>query len=853
MSKTGLLTLLLLAVIATASLIFWPSSADGTLGFEADPAESVSLGAIEEGAQGAEPEVFNSAPDVRVETEGVSTPSNPGKFLPAYKGENGLTVFVVDRETQGGVAHADVYALDPREFSLPSDSVESKGLTWILHEYGHHYQTGADGKTRIVKPSPGGMIYAELDGRSGLRRGLQAEGNQVNVEIYTVRPFEVKVLDAEGKAVAKVPVILGFVSEGSFQHILTRSTGSDGILSFSDLFPYLDGAQEIDALFVELGIPVSPLNAADLQRTILSEKILQSGRLTLTMPPVGQVRVSMIDGLGKALPMVGTIALRPTQKIDGQFQLNSRKRETTNGTAEFRFVGLGAPLRAAYYLQGRGAPTSVTFFGPNSAGAWAEANIVYSDKADLTGVILDPEGNLLKNQTIGYSESISFEIGHSQSRSGTRTDDHGRFRLELHKHPPEKKVSKHLIQFTLEMESLGKCSAEFELPNSVPPGPYDLGNITLRPEPILLEGHVYTQTGEPVADARIQLSTPMDPGTKSPRYNSPRSQSTKTDQTGAFQLQSLPPKANNFFLWISADGFDTLHQEVTLNTSGLEFRLTEAAHLQGYLQFDEGMEGKGISIQLLNDTQALRAKIIPDSNSSLLRFSFESHANVSTVLEIKTELGEVIYRSGTLILPSGEVSRPPDLQPLDLRGVLHAFTIQVQNARGLPATASITMDSPNGFTQSRNVKGELTLLAVEPIPRIEIQAKRSATQVLLQVISDQIVTLEDGLAVEVQIPAELVGYKDCELKMGATLMGGKNKHNMSDATGFDASGRARLFIPQLGEYKIWIHATPGQKNFWGTAFLGRFPATIHSHGQVISIDLDLGAAKQEIDKMLDKN
>jgi carboxypeptidase family protein len=847
MSKTGLLTLFLLAVIATASLIFWPEPESSPLDVESDPTAPNSVVATPEAVANSSADLATPKPvsELRQELDPATSDESESK----------ISILVLDRETQSSVARADVYILDPKEVKGTDALFEANGMAWLMHEYGQHYRTRANGEVRVARPSRGTMIFAEQGLRSGYQRVLILEDDSVKLEIMPMQPLEVEVIDSNGQRVADVPVIFGHESQGSFKELVTRHTSRIGKINFSDLFPLLASYTEIGPLMVELGIPVSMSHADDQQRTVLTDEILQRGKLTLTLPPVGQVRITVVDSLGKVLPMVGTIHLMPDEKVDGPRRIISRNRKTTNGTAEFRFIGLGAPLKAEYYLQGRGHPTSVTLYGPATTGAWAEANIVYSDRSFITGLVLDPEGHLLKNQSIQYDEKILLggSAGSGYSSSRIPTDEQGRFRQELPNPSSERGIAKYLVTFTFEVEGFGKCSAEWEMPKDVPPGPYDLGEITLQPEPILSAGHIYSQAGTPIAHADVLLATHSSLETDPHRWNSRPRLSTTSDQTGAFQLQGLPPGATSFDLRISADGFDTLTQEITPYSTGLEFHLTKAARLQGSIQFNESLQPKGITIWLLNDTQAFRAEILPNPNASLLKFAIDCPSGIPHVLEIKTELGELIYQSGGLILPSGQTTRPPDLQPLDLRGRLHSFTIKVQNAQGRPASASIIIDGADSFSRPKNIKGEMTLLAIEPIPRIEIQAKRRATQVLTQVISDQIVVLKDGIAVDVQIPAELVRYKNCELKLGASLQGGASNHSMTDATGFDASGRASLFIPIEGEYLLWINASPTEKNFWDTTFLGRFPATILESGQVIPIALDPEAAKQKIDAMLEKN
>jgi hypothetical protein len=866
MPRHWLFTLTLVLLAAVTALVLWPEPAAVTVetGENGATVEQENLVDRDEAVTEASPlHAGESHLNTRVEEASVPENSDSSATYPAYSGANGVMVVVLDEKTELPVPQTDLYYLNPRD--LDQSKVRGLGGTndfkLIIRKFGQHYRSDAQGQVQIAPLADYALLLAEKGDRAQLLSPVVAIENQIVVRLRDNVGLSVRVADAAGFPAIGAPVAIRMVSSSSSYPSLSTRTGSDGKANWTDLNTLIERLPKGSKLYASIEIPIKPENVTESQRVELTDQVLQAGTATLTMPPTGQVRVTVVDSRGERYQGTGQVRVfSNADQASLALRTSSSTESVTDGIAEFPFVALGSPLEITFLAEGSNNQDRAHIDSPQRAGEWVETTLIHADRPTLTGVLLDPDGVLLRDQSLSISLTTKSEKGGS-SRIGTSlsTDSEGRFRYELRESSGQGYIKSRAFGLKTNLEKFGKCRLEQTLPNEILAGDFDLGELTLLREPFLIAGRVLDLQGVPIAQASVQIFGASDLDIRARMFFRGAGSRNimmsgigdRTDLEGNFRLQGEMEQSDSLQVEISAKGYETLRQPVSLGSEGLEFRLNPASVLIGSVLLAEGIRPSTLQITVSAGEKDEFITLRSSSGSTAHELRFEGKANTTYVLKIATRHDEVIFESAPFQLQPGIETRPPELQPLDLRDVLRSITIRAQDSAGVSLAASVyAQSSDQSWSGEQGGPEGVTFLLNNPIANLYVQAEGYAGQMLENVSSDQMVTLQPGMEITLQIPANLVHYREFSLSVNAmTVARNRNGPTISQVkiSSFDSSGRATMAAPQSGDhfFTLRIQPAPGHPGRSSTMSLGIYKIT--ASGQVINLKID----QVELDKKID--
>jgi hypothetical protein len=862
MSRPWLFTLTLVLLAGVTALVFWP---DGTAEAPKQGGPS-SLETHRSPSEIAKAETDDlPAPSIKTAPQNLRVPAartpaathQPTSILPAYTGVDGVTVLVLDDSTDQPVALADVYTLDPIELEKDGVSIfgGTQNMSAVFQSHGKHYRCNDLGEVLIPPQPESAFLYAEAAQRAQMQFAQSEKEGRIVIRVRTKLPLQVLVVDGTGQPVANVPVALREISESYNFRKALGTTDKKGLMSWSDLNDILSGQQAENKLIASLEIPLDPEADTADQRIDLTPEILAAGKATLTMPPVGGVRVTIVDSRGNQFWEPGTVRISAVSKHKKLRMDTDISQQTKDGVAEFPFVGLDLPINLYFHRHNGRSQDHAQVHGPLREGEWVEATLAHLERPVLQGVILGPDGKPLAEQVVSISLlEVSKSGGSGSSGSNMKLDAQGGFQFEITRPFQAEKTRSRSLVLTHNLESYGSCKATIDLSFELSPGTRDLGEITLNPEAVLLAGRILDAQGMAISKVNILVKA-IQPKNSPPRRMSvgyPQAARDSSDSKGEFRVQGELPDAPTYQVEISAQGYQTLTREISLGSSGMEFFLNQAGILHGTLWVAKGINPNKLKLRLIDDQREIGVSLKEQKDPTYLDFRFEGKADTPYLLEIKTKMSELVYRSDPIYLQPGAVSKPVEFQPLDLRSSMQLITILARNSAGANLEPLVWIAKEGGgWTGERGGPEGAQLLIIEPIPKLHVQVDGHVGQLLENVQSNQTVTLVESMKITLQIPDNLVHYRETTLSLAAFPVDRDRSipfSSSSKVSDFDHSGRATQFANQAGEYEYYLSIYMGQNRRRSNKGmkLGRYSIT--GSDQVINLKID----QAELDRLIDE-
>ena len=209
-----------------------------------------------------------------------------------------------------------------------------------------------------------------------------------------------------------------------------------------------------------------------------------------------------------------------------------------------------------------------------------------------------------------------------------------------------------------------------------------------------------------------------------------------------------------------------------------------------------------------------------------------------------------------LVITAGQDSTPANWNPLDLRGKLKHFKIQVQDFQGKPVRQkfSATLPGNRGVYTSDSI---LEIYALGTISEMVIHCPGFRSVLVENVHQDRIVTLSKGLAVRVQIPSGMAQIPGHEISVKFSPKSMDTSIVSDDTVPFDSApqlaqslsknfgddGIAELWLSAYGDYYVFLKLTAIKKNSRRSTNLNVPGATNEIHiseqagTQIISLDI----------------
>jgi hypothetical protein len=518
MSRKTLLLLLpclLVSVLALPALLQTPGSAPpsspGITGTADDGPKAVAAAAAQA--------VNADAPAPGPETERVEAAVAQSEAPPIPPDAKWVDITVVQAADQKPVPGAEVVWLDDRAFERAIDptkgalDLSSEERQWLWRDFeatarhwGWRAVTDAHGGVRVHLGEWTQVFarHASDYGKLRLDPGAPRPAGGFRIELQPDLSARVRVLDAAGAPVAKVPVGVQRCDKDGKQIDLWNGalarTEADGTATLPHLQGLLDNrgddgppAASFRACVVlgetgEAGVEFDP-------RTPPAEP------LVLHLPPCGKVKMRA-ELRGRPLPNGGGDFFASITRADGSgrrgFGGGMWRGVDADGWVRFPWVPLGASWNA-FYRQGS-SWLQHSFAGPSTQGQEVTVAIpVPEDSVLLGGRVLDGKRELLRSTKCNYQLEGAGLGGGGQ----LQTDDQGRFVVVAGRIRGKDRDKLQRFEVSLR-RSEGPPLRAVLGPCDVHPGEQDLGDFVLGEGHLLVAGRL--QQGDKPFTKKIALN-----------------------------------------------------------------------------------------------------------------------------------------------------------------------------------------------------------------------------------------------------------------------------------------------------------------------------------------------------------
>ncbi|MBC8404441.1 MAG: hypothetical protein H8E15_04390 [Planctomycetes bacterium] len=779
-------------------------------------------------------------------TEQVLPPQSDPSILPPFQGVDGILIRVFNSDG-AVVPECDVYFVDG---SLASEAEVAKakeswasGPTQLLRKFGHHYQTDANGEVRIPRPSDHPMVLAEKERSFAYLASIPKDAKTVKLTLRANRTLLIRTVDLFDNPVADVPV--AFYSDMSFSiHIwFTLMSDSDGLIHLEDLDSVLGSGSANGTNFAALAIPLNP--DGDQARVALNEEVVENGEITLILPATGKVRIRILDSFGTPYQGKGKVQILKYTDSQGFNRRPLYAREISDGMVEFPFIGLNATVVAAFVRPGIDNLDEATFKGPTTAGATAEAILTLQERIQFTGTLLAPDGKPLTDQLISVVHQVTTESGDRSSIGPSQTDEDGSFQLEFVVKRGSGELQHGSVSFSTILEPIGKIQAKhvFEFP--LPAELHNIGKLKLIQPPILLQGSVLDLEGNPIKDANVRIQMAQDHESGERQWRPYQKGLQSTDAEGWFQIRNEWIQAPAYRVSISAASYEQIVEEIQLGETTHEWRMGMRTLLHGSILLDPNINIGLLRVFLIEGEERLWAILSQGSEPGLANFWFAPKSTTAYTFEIRTPSEEVVASVGPLTMKAGVANRPPALQPLDLRGKVFGVHLDVQDSKGKPVAAKVSLKSAKFWSGYEILDKGLDLVTPSGYEEILIRADRYQDKTLYSVNSDQVITLEPAMEVPLQIPTEVLAIPGIKVQVSAYQISDESRLEYTPYYGEtycsmpDSSGRSTLYPSVTGDHQLNMKIQFAESTEWHRLKSSRLKITVDSTSGLIELPVDM--------------
>ena len=303
--------------------------------------------------------------------------------------------------------------------------------------------------------------------------------------------------------------------------------------------------------------------------------------------------------------------------------------------------------------------------------------------------------------------------------------------------------------------------------------------------------------------------------------------------------------AATYRVTIEAKGSERFTKDVPAGSQGLEFILSQAGSLAGSVYLDEGIAVHQLWFQL-SSPGIRNVYIRPEQSMTPGLYTFKCDGEVGPAYQFvaRTRMHDELFTLDGITLLPGQLTEPPALQPLDLRGRLKGIHCKVQDSDGNLMEANYTISKGNRNSGSSiDAGGETFLTADEGFEKVEFRANGFRPVTLQNVITDQVVTMEKALSFVLRMPQELARYRGMRYGFKVSQEGVRQPLSTGD---FNSRGKSKsaVYVPGPGNYLARVHffapAPESDLGFTPGFFtsVGEFPIYVSKEGDVITLPID---------------
>ncbi len=803
---------LLVALLPLVAWALWPTpvpepvpspepvavqSQDDEAGAEAEPAELATP------AAGIQPEE-----NQRQAVDTAAADNSLDQPLPHCDDEDALVVHLVSALDRQPLAGADLYQLDV-EGAEPADlqwdlMSGDLGFAEVITKFSKHYRADQSGVVKLANPEGELVLYARFQDQVCFGADVELEPGQHEIwlELEAEVWVEVSVIDRGQNPQEGIPVDLVWSDEGFAFDVATQITDESGRAVFHD-FNILQTtvmASE-DGLLVALGIPLPEGSDPGMTRQPAVPTVAGVGdAIQLVLPETGSIVLKLVEANGDACTVDGFARL---QDPTGQGQRITLSKSSA-GEIRFPWIGLGLELTGFLRFDGSSQEQEFPIIGPVRSGEVIELEVTRVAWPSLSGRLLRPDGSpvlatRLDASVIEGTAGFDFPFGDS-----ILTDSEGRFRLEIALDDLEEETPAVVYRLTLDGPDMIRLEAELAWDRSTDPDGAELGDVTMTAPPIFASGRILDEAGNGIGRAMITLNLEDGAGGDSFLEDSWELYAREhryTNRNGDFILYG-EAQEGNFRLEITADNFAGKIVPVLHGQTGMVIVLGGSADLSGRVLIDADLPADSIQVMVRQGRD--RETVYLDGDDGDYQWLYQSATAESVSVSIETELGEVLMEGQDFNLFPGTVNAPPSLNPIDLRGLLHGYQVQVTDASGASLDATLSIAGEEGTEYVYGYQGELEFAARLPTLTVRVNAEGYRSLSLDLESGTSQVQLDQGIPVQLQFPPAFHVPEDASLYLMLSPVDGDGSRADSHFMEIESGDTMEITVSSGGDYRLII-------------------------------------------------
>ena len=485
-----------------------------------------------------------SAPAERV---AAATAAAPTRELPADV--VGFDVLVVDAVTEQPVAGAEACWLVGNEWEhLPRMSfVEQLELARdperMARDFGMHGRSDANGLLRVQCGKQSAMVFAREGGRYAA--GWFASGGDVppggrRLALRRDLTLHVRVLDHAGRAAVKVPVDLRVVQPdgGDPDRLIGNEqwTDGEGVAAFRHVQEHQrfdSGAAQGQAVAQwTLRVPIPSLAVEPVR---VDAQNPPAEPVEIRLPPTGKLAVRVLFD-GKPVRGVEALECRDAAVPETSERLRLLQGIGADGFARFPHVALGKTFLITQ-SQG-GLDWDLAAPGPTLPDQLAEHTLDLDSGLTLViGRVLAADGTPERERRFALEYDSDAGGG---SGMPVHTDADGRFVTVLSRASAKRQKTAMRRFVVVDYRALAVPLRAVAAARTLEPGRNDLGDLTLRQDPLVCSGRLTIDDGE-LPQVGLIIERYETPARGEPRWVSEQTQQ-HVQPDGRFEVRrELPP------------------------------------------------------------------------------------------------------------------------------------------------------------------------------------------------------------------------------------------------------------------------------------------------------------------------
>lgn len=512
-----------------------------------------------------------------------------------------------------------------------------------------------------------------------LRHSRQDDPDLPPLVLRTDCTVHVRVVDEARRPVADYPVTLEEAREYWSEELAAARSHEDGVATFPHVQHILVSRRHDDEgrLVAQLGVLAPTPIRAEIEEVHLGGALLE-----LVAPATGSVEVHVLTF--EQQPFAEDVSTSLTQVPDGAPRVpspfsnerrSSLRREAEDGVARYEHVALGMDLDAAASRPGCFVETHAYAPGPVRVGETVRLDVRFGEGHPILQLRLLDEDAAPFVRTDVTAEVRTYDgplPGNNESYPST--DDEGFLRIDL------SPVTEAEVRRSVKLELRGgetRPMAVVELPKTLRNGLNDLGEVTLGEAPLFVAGHVRTADGEPLRGALLTVEHRSDSDRswrQKMRFN------VRSEEDGSFEARGHEPDGA-YRIAAQVGGHAAKWVEFTPGDRDVVLELTPQGTIAGRLLVDEGIDVQGLRLRVSGGPAGERlayrqrmARIEEDGS-----FAFEGlHPGPGRTVHLQFDDVWADLQTFTGVAAVTEAgTQDPRLNPVDLRGQLHAHRIDV--------------------------------------------------------------------------------------------------------------------------------------------------------------------------------